>query len=207
MLDIPELAFIGDEDDIAEYHSQRVCDTFEATRPIILYIVNMSDDTANSEIDAGELAPVWDFLEALALARIFGIDKDLYEEVDRRIDTVGAASLILMSLMSFDIDSLGVYFDRPDSPKSMLLSYFRMLTTWNWMYDNAMVCDTRVDDVLEKLDRLKELLDRYKHLLRDSILIYPEAKELWEQVLEAADDDFITNDYLDITEPAEEYED
>jgi hypothetical protein len=151
-----------------------------------------------------ELEPLWHFVETLATARLFGVNRYLYDQVDAQVSLMNRGQLIRLALKCFLTPSLEIYLEalRRGSvcAHDAVMFYVRVRATLDWMEDNLILVDRSPDDGLaEMLTRFRWVVNENLNILRDLAQRLPEIRSFMRSVLARANKRFLTPNYVVLT--------
>ncbi len=151
-----------------------------------------------SRARASELEPLWHFVETIAMARLFGVDRRLYDQIDRQITRMNRTRLVELALRSFLTPSLGEYMkalgDGAVTSRDAVMFYLRIRATYDWMLDNTVVRDCLAPELDELLIKLKQIVDEHRRLLVNLVQTHPDIRVFWREIVRRTDQSFLAAD-------------
>lgn len=149
-----------------------------------------------------ELEPLWHFVETMAMARLFGVSRPLYDQIDRQIAKMNRGMLVKLALQCFLTPSLEQYLEALRSgavlPHDAVMLYLRLRATMDWMEDNTFLVEHPVDGLDTLLLRFRQVIDENQKTLHALSRKQPEIRALWHTIVAYADRRFLTPEYTNL---------
>lgn len=152
-----------------------------------------------------ELEPLWNFAETMATARLFGVDRRVYSDIDNHVSRMGRASLLTLSLQSFLTPALSDYMralrGNKVFVKDAVLFYVRLTATYEWMSDNYAY----LQGMQHNVGLLSDLMSQFEQVVEENHRImlqladcHTDVRVFWRLVLSRVDRRFIDCRYTEL---------
>ncbi len=152
-----------------------------------------------TKLHRSALEPIWHLVETMAVSRLFGAPRKLYDAIDRKIEEMDRTVLIRLALKSFLSADLDLYLralaDGSVTSRDAVLFYLRTQAAYDWISDCATAADHSWGEVFQLLDRLRDFVETHRQALLQMSKRCPEVRSLWRTIIQRADSRFITPDY------------
>ena len=152
-------------------------------------------------VSLADLEPLWHLVETLATARLFGVHRPLYDQVDKQVSKMNRGMLIKLALRCFLTPSLRLYLRALCSghvpAQEAVLLHLHLLATRDWMSDNTILVEQPTAGLDELLEHFRAVVDAHSVALSQLSKQQPELRALWRSIISRANRAFLTPDYTD----------
>lgn len=162
----------------AEYYAERLKSA---------YITVCEDFKQPGTISTTDLEPLWHLVETMALARLFKVERALYDDIDSKIEAMGRKNVIISALKCFLTPGLRVYLRAIHAgdvhPQDVILLYVRMCAALDWMWDNTCILTTECTAIYDKLYELRDFVLEHRLVVLQLLERDPELRSFMRCML------------------------